>query len=192
MSLQPVVPSHLLTVAEYLEIGELESGYSELVEGRLLLSPSPVFDHNNAIFEFGVQARAQLPPELQVGLEVDVDLQLAGPDAPGTVRRPDLIIVSRAARRRQREFGGIVTAADVLVVVEALSPGSRRTDNVLKRSEYADAGIPHYWILDVTEPVSLLACHLAGEFGYSDSGAVTGTFTTEAPFPITIDLDALL
>ena len=192
MSLQPVVPTHLLTVAEYLEIGELDSGYSELVEGRLLLSPSPVFDHNNAIFEFGVQARAQLPPELQVGLEVDVDLQLAGPDAPGTVRRPDLIIVSRAARRRQREFGGIVTAADVLVVVEALSPGSRRTDNVLKRSEYADAGIPHYWILDVTEPVSLLACHLAGEFGYSDSGAVTGTFTTEAPFPITIDLDALL
>ena len=192
MSLQPVVPTHLLTVAEYLEIGELDSGYSELVEGRLLLSPSPVFDHNNAIFEFGVQARAQLPPELQVGLGVDVDLQLAGPDAPGTVRRPDLIIVSRAARRRQREFGGIVTAADVLVVVEALSPGSRRTDNVLKRSEYADAGIPHYWILDVTEPVSLLACHLAGEFGYSDSGAVTGTFTTEAPFPITIDLDALL
>ena len=192
MSLQPVVPTHLLTVAEYLEIGELDSGYSELVEGRLLLSPRPVFDHNNAIFEFGVQARAQLPPELQVGLEVDVDLQLAGPDAPGTVRRPDLIIVSRAARRRQREFGGIVTAADVLVVVEALSPGSRRTDNVLKRSEYADAGIPHYWILDVTEPVSLLACHLAGEFGYSDSGAVTGTFTTEAPFPITIDLDALL
>jgi len=192
MSLQPVVPTHLLTVAEYLEIGELDSGYSELVEGRLLLSPSPVFDHNNAIFEFGVQARAQLPPELQVGLGVDVDLQLAGPDAPGTVRRPDLIIVSRAARRRQREFGGIVTAADVLVVVEALSPGSRRTDNVLKRSEYADAGIPHYWILDVTEPVSLLACHLAGEFGYSDSGAVTGTFTTEAPFPIPLDLDALL
>jgi len=192
MSLQPVMPTHLLTVAEYLEIGELESGYSELVEGRLLLSPGPIFDHNNAIFELGVQIRGQLPPDLQVGLEVDVDLQLTGPEAPGTVRRPDLIIVSRAARRRQREHGGIVTAADVLVAVEALSPGSRRTDNVLKRSEYADAGIPHYWILDVAEPVSLLACHLAGEFGYSDSGAVTGAFTTEAPFPLTIDLDALL
>ncbi len=192
MSLQPVVPTHLLTVAEYLEIGELESGYSELVEGRLLLSPSPVFDHNNAYFELGVQLRGQLPTDLQVGLEVDVDLLLAGADAPGTVRRPDLIVVSRAARRRQREQGGFVTAADVLVVVEVLSPGSRRTDNVLKRSEYAEAGIPHYWLIDVDEPVSLLACHLAGEFGYADSGAVTGTFTTDAPFPVTIDLDALL
>jgi hypothetical protein len=40
--------------------------------------------------------------------------------------------------------------------------------------------------------VSLLVCHLAGEFGYADGGAVTGTFTTTEPFPVEIDLDALL
>ncbi|MDN5858010.1 MAG: Uma2 family endonuclease [Pseudonocardia sp.] len=192
MSLQPVVPTHLLTVAEYLEIGELDSGYSELVEGRLLVSPSPLGDHNYATLEFAFQLRGQVPAEFEVITDIDVDLRLGPPDGPGTVRRPDLIVVSRAARRRQRAGGGIVTAADVLVVLEVLSPGSRRTDNVLKRSEYADAGIPHYWILDVTEPVSLLACHLAGEFGSVDSGSVTGTFTTDTPFPVTIDLDALL
>jgi hypothetical protein len=48
VTIQPVAPRHLLTVAEYLEIGEIELGYSELVEGRLLMSPSPAFDHNNA------------------------------------------------------------------------------------------------------------------------------------------------
>jgi hypothetical protein len=42
MKIQPVAPLHLLTVAEYLAIGEIEPGYSELVEGRLLMSPSPV------------------------------------------------------------------------------------------------------------------------------------------------------
>ncbi len=47
-------------------------------------------------------------------------------------------------------------------------------------------------MLDVTEPVSLVACHLAGEFGYADGGEVSGTFTTEVPFPLTLDLDALL
>jgi Uma2 family endonuclease len=192
MSLQPVVPTHLLTVAEYLEIGELDSGYAELVEGRLLVSPSPLGDHNRAMFEFGVQLRGQLPAEYEVLLDIDVDLRLSPADGPGTVRRPDLIVVHREARRRQRAEGGIITAADVLAVLEVLSPGSRRTDNVLKRVEYAEAGIPHYWLIDVDEPVSLLACHLAGEFGYADSGAVTGTFTTELPFPLTIDLDALL
>jgi Uma2 family endonuclease len=30
------------------------------------------------------------------------------------------------------------------LVVEIVSPGSHRTDHVIKRGEYADAGIPHY------------------------------------------------
>ena len=34
-------------------------------------------------------------------------------------------------------------------------------------------------------------CHQAGEFGYADDGAVTGTFTATEPFPVGIDLDAL-
>jgi Uma2 family endonuclease len=93
---------------------------------------------------------------------------------------------------RVRREGGVLRASEVLLVVEVVSPGSVRTDHVLKRSEYADAGIPHYWIVDITERVSLLACRLAGEFGYADGGAVTGRYTTSAPFPVEIDLDALL
>ena len=58
-------------------------------------------------------------------------------------------------------------------MAEFVSPGSKPTDHVAKRADYADAGIPHYWIVDLDEPVSLIACHLAGEFGYVDgvSGA---------------------
>ena len=47
MSTQPAstsgiaMPDRPLTVAEYLEIGEVEPGYTELAEGRLVLSPSP-------------------------------------------------------------------------------------------------------------------------------------------------------
>ena len=78
-----------------------------------------------------------------------------------------------------------------LVTLNVLLPGSARLDRLLKRSEYADAGIPHYWIVDPSEPVSLLACHQAGVFGYVDDGAVTGTFTATEPFPVEIDLDSL-
>lgn len=192
MTIQPVAPPHLLTVAEYLEIGEIELGYSELVEGRLLMSPGPVPDHNNAAFELGVQLRSQLPAGLQTLPDMDLDLQLAPVNAPGTVRRPDLIVVQQDARLRVRREGGVIRASEVLIVVEFLSPGSKRTDHRVKRDEYADAGIPHYWIIDVNEPVSLLACHLAGEFGYADAGTATGRFTATAPFPITIDLGALI
>ena len=79
-----VAPPHLLTVAEYLEIGEIELGYAELVEGRLLMSPSPVPDHSHAALELAVQLRAQLTPDREVLLDIDVDLELAPPSAPGT------------------------------------------------------------------------------------------------------------
>jgi Uma2 family endonuclease len=183
---------HLLTVAEYAELGETESGYTELLEGRLLMSPSPVPDHNVAAAELLVQLRPQLPEQLEVIPDVDVDLQLAAPDQPGFSRRPDLVIGSRAARARVRTEGGLIRAGEVLIVVEVVSPGSRRTDYITKRGEYADAGIPHYWIVDLDKPVSLVDCHLPEGFGYQDGGSITDVFTTTEPFPIRLRLDRLL
>jgi len=183
---------HLLTVSEYAELGETESGYTELLEGRLLMSPSPVPDHNVAVAELLVQLRPQLPDHVEVIPDIDVDLQFAAPDQPGFSRRPDLVIVERAARTRIRAAGGLIRAGEVLIVVEVVSPGSYRTDHITKRGEYADAGIPHYWIVDIDKPVSLVDCHLAEGFGYQDSGAVTDVFTTTEPFPILLQLDRLL
>lgn len=189
--MQPGAPPHLLTVAEYLEIGEIEPGYSELVEGRLVMSPSPTFRHSKVCSKLWRAVTDQLPPDLVAVQDIDVDLALVAADAPGFVRRPDLVVVTADSEMRIDDEGGILRAADVLLAVEVVSPGSRRTDLVIKRGEYADAGISHYWILDVTTPISLLACHLAGEFGYVDGGAVTGRFSTATPFAVEIDLDAL-
>ena len=80
---------------------------------------------------------------------------------------------------------------DVLVAIEVVSPGSRRPDTVTKRSEYAEAAIQHYWIVELGPPVTLTALRLAGEFGYQESPAVTRTFTTSVPVPLPLDLDAL-
>lgn len=192
MAIQPVSQAHLLTVAEYLEIGEVEPGYTELVEGRLLVSPSPAMRHNRVSKRLAFLLDAQLAPAHETIQDIDLDLQLDPSDAPGTVRRPDLVVVSSAVVSRVEEKGGVLRASDVALVIEVLSPGSRRIDHVAKRSEYADAGIGHYWIIDIEPPVSLLACHLAGAFGYADGGPVTGRFVTAAPLPVTIDLDALL
>ncbi|HEX4248929.1 MAG TPA: Uma2 family endonuclease [Pseudonocardia sp.] len=185
-------PPRLLTVAEYAALGETEFGYTELLEGRLLLSPSPTPDHIYAMGEMFVAIRAALPRGLEALQDADLDLRLAPERSPGTVRRPDLMVVTADARRRVRAEGGLLQASDVSVVVEIVSPGSVRTDRLTKRGEYADAGIPHYWIVDITEPVSILACYLAGEFGYVDSGEITDTFSTREPFPLELNPDRLL
>ncbi|HVK19898.1 MAG TPA: Uma2 family endonuclease [Actinokineospora sp.] len=192
---QPVamsVPTHLLTIEEYLALGETENGYTELQEGRILMSPSPTGEHMDGSGELYFQLRNQLPNDLWVTQDLDIDLELRAPGEPGYVRRPDLIIYQRETRDRQRREGGLIRASEILVVVEIISPGSGRTDRVIKHAEYADSGIPFYWIIDLAQPVSLQSCELTKGTSYRNRDKVTGKFETEVPFPFTIDLDTLV
>lgn len=183
---------HLLTVAEYAALGEIETGYTELQEGRLLMSPSPRPAHNIASKRLTFQLEEQLPPEYEVIQDVDIDLELAPPAQPGFSRRPDLIVAHRAGVRRAQRSGGFIRAAEVVLAVEILSPTSYRMDTVVKHGEYADAGIPHYWIVDIDEPASLVACRLSDDDrGYTDAPEAKHRFTTREPFPAEIDLDRL-
>lgn len=181
-----------MTVAQYAALGETEDGYTELVNGRLIMSPSPLADHNVAGANLFVQLVNQLPDDLEIILDMDVDLELAAPDRPGYVRRPDLIVIHRGARRRQRAVGGLIRAEDVVLVVEVMSPSSRLTDYRAKRDEYAWAGIPFYWIIDLDEPISLTPMHLAGEFGYQEPPAETRIYEAVEPFPLKIQVDSLI
>ena len=96
--------------------------------------------------------------------------------------------------RRERE-GGVLRASELVLAIEVVSLGSRRMDRVVKYHEYADAGVPHYWVVDLGGPgdrPDLIAHHLAGAFGYADAGPVRGVFTATEPFAVGIDLDALV
>jgi Uma2 family endonuclease len=181
------VPPRLLTIEEYAALGETQAGYTELMEGRVITTPGPGLVHNLAALALAGQVEPQVPPGLASVFGCDVDLCLAPRGEPGFSRRPDLQIFSRSALHRIKEDNTMIRAAEVAVVVEIVSPGSKRTDYQVKHAEYADAGIPHYWIIDIIEPVSLVAC-----CGYQDASAVTGIFTTDVPFPVKLDLDALL
>jgi Uma2 family endonuclease len=184
-------PGKLLTIADYAALPEDDQRRWELLEGNLLMSPSPTPRHMIAVARLYGILESQLPSGLRAVPDVDLDLQLAPADQPGTSRRPDLIVVSEAELRRVENEGGMLRAAAAVLVVEIISPGSKRTDTVIKRGEYADAGIVHYWIVDLERPTSLVAAHLAGEFGYQDSGEITGVFVANDPFPIRLDLNAL-
>jgi Uma2 family endonuclease len=107
---------------------------------------------------------------------------------PLTIRVPDVMVTSTDGYERNPPR---FAASDVLLAVEVLSDGTRRVDRVLKFSEYADAGIPQYWILDIGEPTALLAYQLV-DGDYELSAEHTGVVQLQvAGHSITIDLPAL-
>jgi len=189
LPLQP--PRRLLTVAEFAAFHEATEGRFELQEGNVVVSPSPTPEHQLCLQELLHQLRPQIPDDLRTVPEVDIDLALVPMHRPGFVRIPDLVVVTRDALARRRTEGGLLRGDEVMLAVEIVSDGSQRTDRMIKHDEYADAGIPHYWIIDVDDRPALTACHLAGEFGYVDAAPVSGACSIDEPFPVRLDLDRL-
>jgi len=188
----PVPPVRPLTVAEYAALPEDGEIRYELQEGILVMAPSPITDHQRCLRRLLRELEDQVPDGLEPIPDVDIDLQLVRPAQPGFVRRPDLVVVTCAAIERTRRERGLLRASDVVLALEIISPSSRRMDTVVKHGEYADAGIPHYWVVDLDGDVSLTACHLAGDFGYASAAPSTGIFTAMNPFPVRLVLGGLV
>ncbi|MEV0680530.1 Uma2 family endonuclease [Actinosynnema sp. NPDC050436] len=178
-------PDHLLTLAEWDELPEFESHHVELVEGILLVTPGRASRHQMAVKRLGTSLDAQLPQSVIAVPEVDV---LVDPVPPVTVRAPDLVVVQTALAL---EYPTRYDADDVLVAVEVVSPGTGRTDRIVKPVEYADAGIPHYWLVELDDPITLTAFTLVdGDCEHVAGG--TGEVSVPSPFPVALDLPTLL
>jgi Uma2 family endonuclease len=172
----------LLSLKDWDALPEDNGAHFELQEGVLIVSPSPSRPHARATFRIAKQLDDQLPDDLEAIIEFEVCVDAA---YPPTVRVPDVVITRKDGSERRLD------GPDVLVAIEVVSLGSKRTDTVTKRSEYAEAGIDHYWIVVLGPPVTLTAFHRAGEFGYHESPTFSGIFTASAPAPLRLDLDAL-
>jgi Uma2 family endonuclease len=93
--------------------------------------------------------------------------------------------------------GRKVTTADVLVVVEVVSPGSEYIDTVDKRAEYAGEGIPLYLIvhLDGELRVKIIQEHRLdwSSGGYRLIETHQDALVLKEPFPLSVsfaELDA--
>ncbi|MXP19790.1 Uma2 family endonuclease [Gordonia sp. HNM0687] len=167
--------AHLLSLDEWWALGEDQEVRVELQEGVRIVSPRPRPAHARVVLSLATQLSGQLPAGLEVLIEVDVVID---PHTPATVRVPDLIV----RRRSAVEFP--ITADQVVLAIEVMSPGSRRTDRVTKSSEYAEAGIPHYWIVDEDGVVTALDLTSGGYLATS----FTGEVVTSNPWPMRISL----
>jgi Uma2 family endonuclease len=178
-------PDHLLTLEECIELPEDNSRRHELREGVLSGRPRATPLRQQVMVHLAWSLHHQLPPDWRAVVDTEVVIQ---PGFPATVRVPDLVVVpADVVKANPPRFA----ADQVLVAVEIISPGSRRIDTRLKPYEYAEAGIPHYWVIDLGEPLSLAAYHLAGEFGYQEAPAATRVFEMDEPFGVRVDLTEL-
>jgi Uma2 family endonuclease len=175
----------LLTLADWEALPEDNSRHFELVEGVLQVSPRPVWNHQRAITRLLGQLDSQLPADLTV--QPEFELVLSGSFTP-TVRVPDLMVVPALVGKANPAR---VQAEDVLLVVEVVSPGSRKIDRVHKLNEYAEAGIPDYWIVDLDAPVSVTAFQLINQ-DYELNAETDGVLSVTTPAPLNIDLRTLL
>ena len=176
-------PDHLLSLDEWAELPIEENRHCELVEGVLLVSPRPSRLHQWAILSLAAELNAQLTDELTALPESEV---VISGGAAATVRVPD-ILVTRFDLIDQGPTR--LSAADVLLVVEVLSPGSGSTDRVLKAAEYARAGIGSYWIVDLDATTVTVFENTGGVYSTRSDGP---TVHVTQPASLQIDLPALL
>lgn len=107
---------------------------------------------------------------------------------PAIVRVPDLVVAKIGAADSR------LSASDVLLAVEIISPGSRNVDLHLKPFEYAEGGIPHYWLVDLDPPAPSITVFHPGtpDDGYVEGPATAGQLVTTVPFDLCIDVPALV
>jgi Uma2 family endonuclease len=125
-------------------------------EGVLSIMPPPGYIH-------AIIATRLMGWLLAAGVPAERVAQVAGLRIPGRDggvggRIPDLIVWSKA-----QADGVWLPVADVLLVVEIISPGSEGVDTVTKRNEYAAAGIPQYWVVGQDPAQSVTMHRLDGD-----------------------------
>ncbi len=128
------------TEADYFALPDTNR-FIELSEGELIMPPHPTHTHQQIV---GKLYRAMY----DFVAERDLGTVQFGPLPvrlwPGKIREPDILFVAREHSDRigEQAYG----PPDL--VVEVLSPGTRRTDRLDKTVEYARAGVREYWIVD--------------------------------------------
>ena len=152
----------------------------EVLEGTLLVEPLPAGIHQVVRMKLSNALSAVATSDLVVVAAVGVRL------GEHTVFVPDVLVTTRAVALADES--GILDAADVVLVAEIVSPGSRTVDRVTKPAVYASAGIASFWRVELEDGPIVSAYRLEGgryvEVGTARPGEV---LVIDQPFAVTLD-----
>lgn len=179
----PVPPQDGYTVDDLFTLPDLPP-HTELLDGSLVfVSPQRDF-HSTMIDLLMTGLRSSAPQEVKIRREMTVVLDRRnGPE-------PDISVV-----RAEAVTGPELTrfeAADVVLAVEVVSPDSEARDRDAKPQKYAAAGIPNFWLVDMTgtdlHPVVRVYELDPVSKAYALTGIHHDRLKAGVPFPIDIDI----
>lgn len=154
----------------------------ELLDGVLLVNPSPRTAHQVCVGALYVLLR-QAKGQDHVVLPAPFDVVFSDV----TVLEPDVLVARRA------DLTADNLPAVPLLVIEVLSPSTRRIDTLAKRSVYEEHGVPAYWLVDPDEPsVTILELDAGGRYVEVAHATGDGEARGRVPFPVAVVPDRLL
>jgi Uma2 family endonuclease len=122
------------TRADYLALPE---GYpAQLIDGMLVKSPSPTWGHQRVVLDLASLLQTVLPPDRVAVAPIDV------PVDEHNVLQPD-VLVTPAPQSLDAKDAGVP-----LLVIEVLSPSTRRYDRKSKSRHYLEIGVGEVWLVD--------------------------------------------
>ncbi|RZU50326.1 Uma2 family endonuclease [Krasilnikovia cinnamomea] len=122
----------------------------ELRDGVMIVVPSPTAGHQKISNLLWLWFRQQAPeiyyePLTAVGVAVGL----------GDTHEPDVLLLHQPVSEDRHFF----LPSQVAIVVEVVSPSTKRRDRLEKPVAYAAAGIPHYWRIE-QDPLHVFAYDL--------------------------------
>lgn len=154
----------------------------EVVDGVPIPLTPPTVLHELVSLRLFRQLDRQAPPELEAVHESGLRLGRDG-------RVPDVAVL-RSDRVVRRDQVG-TEAQDAVLLAEVVSPSTRKNDRFFKPIEYAMAGVPHYWRVEV-EPSLFVVTFALCDGAYVETGSWRGVHELDAPFALTLDVAGLL
>lgn len=138
-------PNIPFTYDDYKTLTASTDDRYELIDGDLYMVPAPTVTHQvvkkNLAFLLEQHVRATGCGRI---LDAPLDIVL-GEGEERSVVQPDVLFISNAR-------ASIVTDPEIVgapdLVIEVLSPSSKKRDRSLKMSLYARSGVREYWIVD--------------------------------------------
>lgn len=135
-----------ITWEEFLDIDEEFRQDLEIVDGFVVPREQRDAKHQKVGTRISIALEEAAVEEMRrdggTCLETNTETSVLLWEVEPTARKPDVIL------NKCVEDGDQHLAVDVLIPVEVLSKWSERRDRVQKKAEYADARIPHYWIVE--------------------------------------------
>lgn len=140
MGMSPV--AKIWTREEVLALPDDGNRY-ELVDGELLVSPSPRGPHQRAVGELYLLVAPYVRAhQLGYAAVSPADLDLKS----GQLLQPDLFVGAMVEGREPVEWSDYGVP---ILAVEVASPSTARDDRLTKRRRYQRSRVPVYWVVDL-------------------------------------------